>query len=44
MMKKLILSFVMDYYMGDDEYCYWSPYLQHFLHETKVLDKLIQKL
>lgn len=27
------------YYMGDDEYCYWSPYLQHFLHETKALDK-----
>jgi len=23
----------------DDEYSYWSPYLQHFLHETKALDK-----
>lgn len=33
-------SFICNgYYMDGSNNCFWSPYLQHFLHETKVLDK-----
>lgn len=40
-------SFIMkEQYNYDEEkpLAYWSPYLQHFLHETKALDKYKQEI